>query len=165
MKYNVINKELMIADCRIADLTMEQVNSFLNQWEEGSSIGTLTLFYDRNNGYVVLNRDNKNYEDYKKFTELYLSASEEKRSRVPERLAKKMKKEIEVLENCIDYRKVGIEVDRALKNCAPGDVNCRVLNEICNRYQDKWFASVMAFLYGVMVGKREERARRKKAEA
>ena len=47
MAYKVINEELQIASCRIADLTMEQVKTFLEIWDDDSSIGTLTMFYDQ----------------------------------------------------------------------------------------------------------------------
>ena len=44
MKYEMINEELRIASCRIADLTMEQVQSFLKLWSDDSSIGSRTMF-------------------------------------------------------------------------------------------------------------------------
>lgn len=82
MKFEVINEELKIAACRIADLTMEQVHSFLRQWEDGASIGTLTLFYDKESSYVVLNQDNKDYKMYLDIAEAYLGASVERREAV-----------------------------------------------------------------------------------
>ena len=76
MKFEIVNEELKIAACRLADLTMEQVKGFLQQWEDGSSIGTLTLFYDRESGYIVLNRDNKDYKIFLDIAEGYLRASD-----------------------------------------------------------------------------------------
>lgn len=38
MKYEMINEELRIASCSLADLTLEQVKHFLGQWEPGSNI-------------------------------------------------------------------------------------------------------------------------------
>ena len=64
MAYEVIDEDLRIASCRIADLTMEQVQSFLKLWSDDSSIGSLTIFYDKESDMVVLNADNKNYEGY-----------------------------------------------------------------------------------------------------
>lgn len=47
MKYEMINEELRIARCSLADLTLEQVKHFLGQWEPGSNIGNLILFYEK----------------------------------------------------------------------------------------------------------------------
>ena len=47
MKYEMINEELRIASCSLADLTLEQVKHFLGQWEPGSNIGNLILFYEK----------------------------------------------------------------------------------------------------------------------
>ena len=43
--YEVINKELKLESCGIGDLTMDVVSGMLKQWDDGSSISTLTLFY------------------------------------------------------------------------------------------------------------------------
>ena len=161
MKYQMINEELQIASCSIADLTMEQAEHFLKQWEPGASIGTLTLFYDET-GLVVLNRDNKYYDYYKKFAETYLAIpDEETRKRLAGKLSERLCNEKKVLENCITLRTVGREVDRALKNYIPGDIHYRVLREIYRRYDNSVVVATTAFRYGVMVGKRIERAKRK----
>lgn len=62
--YKVLDKELMLEECNIGDLTLDQIESFLRLWGDGSKIETLTLFL-KNDGTVVLNRDNSNYELYK----------------------------------------------------------------------------------------------------
>lgn len=46
MSYEVINEELKIAKCSIADLTMEQVEGFLKQWEPGVSIAGVNMVLD-----------------------------------------------------------------------------------------------------------------------
>ena len=40
MNYQMINEELRIASCSIADLTLKQAQQFLKQWEEGAKLGT-----------------------------------------------------------------------------------------------------------------------------
>ena len=70
MKFEAINKELKIAACGLADLTMEQVQSFLKQWEEGAGIETLTLFYGMESGYVVLKVDNPDRRLLNQITEI-----------------------------------------------------------------------------------------------
>lgn len=64
--YKVLDKELMLEECNIGDLTLDQIESFLRLWGEGSKIETLTLFL-KNDGTVVLNKDNSDYELYKKW--------------------------------------------------------------------------------------------------
>lgn len=161
MVYEMINKELQIASCSIADLTMEQTDCFLKQWEPGSSIGTLTLFFDKS-GRVVLNRDNKRFDYYKDFTEAYLSNPEKARKRITDKMHRMLEAEIKVLDHCINFRTVGREVDRAIHGYIPEDNHRKVLHEIQRRYNDTVFASNIAFLYGVMEGKRVERAKRRK---
>lgn len=163
MKYQMINEELQIASCSIADLTVEQAKNFLKQCEPGASIGTLTLFYDEESGLVVLNRDNKYYDYYKKFAETYLAIpDEETRKRLAGKLSELLCNEKKVLENCITLRTVGHEVDRALKNHIPEGIHYMVLREIYRRYDNSAVVATTAFRYGVMVGKRIERAKRKR---
>ena len=162
MEYEVINEELGIKACRLADLTAEQVNHFLGQWEEGATIGTLTPFYDDKNGDVVLNKDNAQYEFYAELAEGYLSASEDNRKEFREKVPKSVKETVDVLENCLRVRRVNREifkVERAPISC---DMPMEVLKELLNRNSRyPLFAVFNAFTYGVMQGKRMERARRK----
>lgn len=76
MAYEVINEKLKVEACRIGDLTMDQVESFLKLWGDGEKIETLTLF-SRRDGTIVLNRDNKNYPYYKDIVEAYLEFDED----------------------------------------------------------------------------------------
>lgn len=55
--YEIIDETLKIAGCGISDLTFEQTSSFLSQWEDGATLGSLTLFINTETGYLVLNRD------------------------------------------------------------------------------------------------------------
>ena len=110
MRYKVINEELKIASCGLADLTMDQVFGFLKQWGDDSSIGTLTLFYDRESGYVVLNRDNKDYKMYLDIADAYLGASSEGRQRIEENTPEGMHQTILVLKNSLVWRKVDRDI-------------------------------------------------------
>lgn len=110
MKFEVINKELKIAACGLADLTMEQVQSFLKQWEEGAGIETLTLFYGMESGYVVLNRDNKDFKLYLDIAEGYLGASVEDRETLEKEAPEGMHQTILVLKNSLVWRKVDRDI-------------------------------------------------------
>ena len=62
--YETLNAELGIDACNLSDLTAEQVSCFLCQWEEGASIGTLTVFNNEKN-ILILNKDNELYDTYR----------------------------------------------------------------------------------------------------
>ena len=163
MKFEVVNEKLKIAACGLADLTMEQVHGFLKQWEEGASIGTLTLFYDRAGGYVVLNRDNKDYKMYRDIAEAYLGASVEGREILEKEAPEGLHETIRVLKNSLIWRKADSDIYQAKKNYI--DESYRItIREIIDRY-DKAGAAYIIFRYGVICGKRAERARRKKGSA
>lgn len=161
MKFDVINEELKIAACGLADLTMDQVQNFLRQWEEGSNIGTLTLFYDRESGYVVLNRDNKDYKMYLDIAEAYLRASIEGRETLEKEAPEGLHETILVLKNSLIWRKADRDIYQAKKNYID-DSDRITVREIIVRSGDKVGAAYIAFRYGVMCGKRAERARKKR---
>lgn len=161
MRYKVINEELKIASCGLADLTMDQVFGFLKQWDDDSSIGTLTLFYDRESGYVVLNRDNKDYKMYLDIAEAYLGASSEGRQRIEENTPEGMHQTILVLKNSLVWRKVDRDIYQSKKNLIE-DADRTVISEIAKQSDDRAISACIAFRYGVICGKRAERARRKK---
>ncbi|MDE6992537.1 MAG: hypothetical protein K2P42_17985, partial [Lachnospiraceae bacterium] len=70
--YEIIDETLKIASCGINDLTLEQASSFLSQWEDGATLGSLTLFINSETGYLVLNRDNAQYEHNLKLAKTHL---------------------------------------------------------------------------------------------
>lgn len=161
MKFQIINEELKIASCRLSDLTMEQVYGFLSQWEEGAEIGMLTLFYDEHSGYVVLNRDNKNYNLYLDIVDAYLGSSEEGRKMLEEKAPEGFQETFSVLRSAIMRRSVDENISIALKNHISSS-DRSILDEIINRLDSKKVSVYIAFRYGVICGKRTERARRKR---
>ena len=161
MKFEVVNEKLKIAACGLADLTMEQVQSFLKQWKEGSTIGTLTLFFDRESGYVVLNRDNKDYDLYLALAEKFMVADRQGREEIYQKAPKELGETLLVLKNARVRRVIDREIFRA-KNNLVNDKERRIVLEITNDSLSPVGAALTAFRYGVMCGKRAERARRKK---
>lgn len=160
MSYEIINEELKIAACSIADLTMEQVKHFLNLWEEGSSIGTLTLFYDER-GYLVLNRDNENYSMYLDIAEGYLLADENERTSIREKAPEGAQDTLRVLDGFIALRETQRELFIIKNNYIDESYN-RVLGAIYRKEENMAVAMRSAFRYGLICGKRAERKRRKK---
>ena len=160
MNYETINEELGIKACKLEDLTTEILSCFLGQLEEGATIGTLTLFYDGKTGDIVLNKNNKLYESYLNLAESYLSASADVRREIRENSPISTKETLDVLEKCLKSRRIEKEIFRAYKNIIYSDTSRMVLNGIIDRYNSVT-AVFLAFRYGVMQGKRMERARRK----
>ena len=161
MKYQIINEELKIAACGIAGLTMDQIKCFLNQWEDGANIGSLTMFYDTGSGLLVLNRDNVNYASYRDLAVSYLVAGNAERQECRERAPESMRETLNVLDSCIKWRTTQREIFRAKQNLISENFR-GVLNEIVRSSNNAGMPSAcIAFRYGMMCGKREERARRK----
>lgn len=157
--YETLNAELGIDACNLSDLTAEQVSCFLNQWEEGASIGTLTVFNDES-GILILNKDNELYDTYRELAEAYMGGSAEIRKQLWEKCPHGMKETLRVMENCLKRRRINRELFRARKNAIKSKPSWMVLDALikdCDSPQ----AVTMAFRYGMMQGKRMERAKRK----
>lgn len=160
MAYKMENKELQIASCSIADLTVKQAQQFTEQWGEGASLGTLTLFYEQNSGLLVLNRDNPHYEMYRDIAEGYLSSNDEQRKEIRTKAPTSMQETFQVLEACACGRLTEVEIFRARQNFVGNEKYRKVVNEIINKY-DPVAIGMIAFRYGMMCGKRAERAKKK----
>lgn len=157
--YEILNAELGIDACNLSDLTAEQVSYFLGQWEEGASIGTLTVFYNEKN-ILILNKDNELYDTYRELAEAYVGGSAETRKQLWEKCPNGMKETLQVMENCLKRRRIRRELFRARKNAIKSKTSWLVLDALikdCGSPQ----AVTMAFRYGMMQGKRMERAKRK----
>lgn len=157
--YETLNAELGIDACNLSDLTAEQVSCFLNQWEEGASIGTLTVFNDESD-ILILNKDNELYDTYRELAEAYMDGSSEIRKQLWEKCPNGMKETLRVIENCLKRRRINRELFRARKNAIKSKPSWMVLDALikdCDSPQ----AVTIAFRYGMMQGKRMERAKRK----
>ena len=156
MDYKVINEELKIASCRIADLTMEQIEAFLRIWDDGSRIGTLTVFYDQTSEYIVLNEDNEDFSLYLDVVEGYLEANKEQRRKFRKEAPSSMLETLRVIDGFEKRRFINTWIDRACKNGMSNVEREMVENVPCR-------SIYTAFKLGVIRGKRIERARRKRA--
>ena len=161
MAYEVINKEQMREACDILDLTINQMQSFLKLWGDNSSIATLTLFL-KEDGTVVLNKNNREYEFYKELSCKYLSSSDEKREIFKEKAPECYKETLNTLESAFRIRRTK-EVFRILKyNFADADnISYGVLNKVYEEYSGGVMGFFKIFTLGYIEGKRAERARRK----
>lgn len=163
LMFKIIDKNLGLASCSISDLTMDQAHDFLSKWEEGATIGTLTLFYDENRSMVVLNEDHVNYDFYLETVPAFMSLSEASRKEFLDKAPDSEKETFKVLNSAMErmgYRK---DLDRLKRQNIPF-LRIDALNYIRNKEKDH-VAFMFAFMYGVMCGKREERARKKAGAA
>lgn len=171
MKYTIVNEKLRIASCCVSDLTMQQVESFLNQWEDGARIGELSLFYEKETDFLVINRDHPSYKEYLDIAENYLTADDAECVRINDAVPESLQETITVLHNCRMARKVKADIDIA---------DYQALVGIAGTYEYSVFMALIQhiggmgsvmnrlplllsyiFNYGMVTGKRVERARRK----
>ena len=161
MAYQVVNEELQIYSCSIADLTLRQTSDFLSQWEDSAGIGQLTMFYESSTGRLVLNRDNERYEQFLDIAQHFLNASEQNREKVlKESCSKRIEEELRVLNGCVKDRTFKKELKR-IRNNTISDKYSDTLERLY-REDPSCFGHFYAFIYGMMCGKREERCKRKK---
>ena len=165
MGYEVANEKLGIMSCRLGDLTAKQVASFLAQWEEGAAISSLTLFYDSESQNVVLNKDNPDYELYLMLTEKYLAACKEKREELAGKLKSNgLKEAVMELDKVIkkrDCAKTLLMLDKMPAYTDECGLNMMIFDALRQRRSDPFWNMYQAFIYGIIQGKRIERAKKK----
>lgn len=169
MAYELINEELNVWSCCIADLTMEQVNSFLSQWEPGAKIGTLTVFSEKIGEYdcrLVINRNNKNFELYKDLCCQFLRSEEIQRDELAEQCPESLHETLSVLFGYIGLRddlKALELIEKSRKSgCIPDSYDMTVGLMTMMHKMDDYRNITSAFRYGFIQGKRCERERRRK---
>lgn len=168
MKYKLVNKELRIFSCSVSDLTVQQVASFLEQWEHGAKIGELTLFYEKETDSLVINQDNKIYKKYLDIAESYLTLDDDKLQEFFTNIPEGMKETVALLQRCRERRKA-LQILNILKyqhviGC-PGTEEYAVFKELEEKNKGEYtspFTLSDVFNYGFIEGKRAERARRRK---
>lgn len=161
--YKIIDENLRIASCSIGDLTSQMVSGFLAQWEDGAEIGSLTMFFDRRKGRLVLNADNKNYDFYLKLARKYLEADEDTANEIRKKAPGSYDETMEILDSFRRYRSIAGEMEIiGHHGLVYGDSpHGKILQAIMDKCSAPVFQVSMAYRYGVICGKREERARRK----
>lgn len=165
--YKIIDEKLRLASCSLSDLTMHQVTCFLKQWEHDAQIGSLTLFYDKEKDLLVLNKDNKYFDSYFGLAEAFLKEDRKKAQEFVDKIPSECAKALEVLRNTKRSRKIKEELrinsKQDVVGC-DGTYLSDVFNEIIRRsdgFSHPMILMSQAYTYGVIQGKREERARRK----
>lgn len=166
--YEIIDESLRLASCAINDLTLEQASSFLSQWEDGAKLGTLTLFFNPETGYLVLNKDHSQYEFNLKLAKAYLTASGKELEAYREKFSSRLEETLRVMDNFKDYSRVQSDlsmIEYQGFSVFSDHVTESVLRSLEKKQIPTCFLMSQAYSYGVMKGKRMERARRKAVTA
>ncbi|WP_066714960.1 hypothetical protein [Clostridium sp. Marseille-P299] len=162
--YKMINEELRIAACRISEIPEEYA-------EKMKPLETLAIFYDPRFDIVVVNLDNEYYDSYEKLCIAYLDSDYSIRSDLKNRLKSisaltcvKLLDDIIALRERKREEKEYSQIRKILGNTGIGIVmdNAPMIDAIVRNETDFWSKKFL-FMYGYIMGKRAERARRKKA--
>lgn len=86
MEYQVIDETIGLYSCGAADLTAEQVQTFLNQ-KPGQDIENFTIFFDRDSQILVMNHEHGNYELYLAALQDYVEFNKQQRRKMLELVA------------------------------------------------------------------------------
>lgn len=166
--YEIIDETLKIASCSINDLTLEQASSFLSQWEDGATLGSLTLFINRETGYLVLNKDNEQYEHNLKLAKKILSASDERIEKYRSKMGGRMSETMEVANKFREYKQIQDDL-KMIEHQGVVLFRDHTIRNVLSSLEKKQIPTCLlmsqAYSYGVMNGKRMERARRKAVAA
>lgn len=143
----------------------------------GDRLATLTLFYDKGEDMLVLNREHKYYEQYRRIVELYMQSPVEAQELLDGQGESKPIEELRhVLDSCALIRHNSWEMfilgNQPLAGCYGTDVG-NIFQEIIGKAESKgfqarqniYFLMPQAYTYGVIQGKRADRARRKAGAA
>ena len=167
MKYeNIVNEELRIAAISISDLTIEYANAFLSQWESGAKLHTLTLYYDNEADYLVLNKDNPDYTMYLEISEAYFETDEQTRRKIRNEAPYSIGETFDVLDICINKRALKRELEIIEKQSiavTEGTLERMLFEEILKKNGCSVFSLSVAYSYGLMCGKRVERMKKARA--
>lgn len=167
MAYELLNDKLRLWSCGVSDLTIKQFSVILEQWGEENSAGTISLFYDPVQRRIVLNKDNSDYDIYLTLCTEYLGADPTKRGRLANRLRTT---DLQEAINVLEYAVNDMEAYKNLfiLNHQPGltddyELSYQMSMLIKQNYADQsiYLGLCKAFEFGVMQGKRMERAKKK----
>ena len=158
-----INEAERIASIHLHELTAGQAEIFFNQFKD-SPLSELTVLYADRNDLLLLNRDSSVYDTVRQLVLDYMALPENEKEKLRYREdMPDMRKEIyEVIDAMILKRNARRNIFILRKqdgNILPESME----KAICSQCGGKgYLAMCYAYRYGIIQGKREERARRKR---
>ncbi len=162
--YEIVDESLKIACCGINDLTLGQASHFLSQWEDGAKLGSLTLFFDPKTNYLVINRDNPDYEFYLELAKGYRNVSGKDKKTYREKFGRRHRETFQVIDNFMVHSHVqsDLEMIEHQSLAAPSNkVAKSVLQRLEERKLPTYFLISQALSYGLIKVKSMERSKRK----
>lgn len=175
MSCKTINEELRIYSCNKEDVENEWMNIRTDTYHANYDINTLNIFYNPETDKLTLVEDTEYFESLKHITENYMTFSNEQRDEFHKvHIPKSMESFLNVLKATVDIRekrnsreKIQEKVQQLRKITSHGNYSYDVFNEIACLYDsyDSGSKNSIALLaiynYGVIQGKRAERAKKK----
>lgn len=172
MNYKIIDKALNLYSCGVDDLTAEFQEQFKMQYGYDEAFNDITVFYDIENTAIVLNESHKYFDLSQEFVIAYLSADQATRDIIKIEKQCKNTKCSQGIIKILDVALVDIKAKQEfsiLEKIPLGeflqisDVTKGVFTLI-QKYTNchcPLMPMQFAHLYGIIQGKRKERARKK----
>ena len=141
MSYKMTNEELKIASCRLSEMTLEEAEVILKNWEPGISLGELTMFYNSEDEVLVLNADGEMFESYLQIAEGYLTGSLERRKELRNKAPESMRSSLNLMEKCLKCRWFNKRTFQAQNNYL-NDMQEEYVNSLVKKYSPSVAASI-----------------------
>lgn len=158
-----INETERIACARLRELTAGQAGIFCRKFSD-SPLSALTVLYDGKDDILILNRDHQMHEAVRNAVLAYMDLPEDEREELRHRedMPDLYREIYEVIDGMILGRRTKREIfilQRQRGNILPESMKRAICSQ-CGH--DGYFAMCYAYQYGIIQGKRAERARRKR---
>ena len=172
MNYKTIDKALNLYSCGVNDLTVEHREQFKKQCVCGESFKDITVFYDIENTAIVLNEEHEYFDLSRDFVIAYLSAEQAGRNLVKIENQRKNTKYSQGIIKILDVALVDIKAKQEfliLEKIPCGEFKqisdvIKGVFALIQKYTNchcPLMPMQFAYLYGIIQGKRKERARKK----
>ncbi|MBS5933726.1 MAG: hypothetical protein KIC94_12735 [Clostridiales bacterium] len=159
--YSLINKELRIATCKMSELPKDMADMV-------QPVETITVMYDSKEDIIVLNTEYELFDICMELSSRYLQLEKSDRDELAMQLKDGLKSDdieeiIDMLEQLVVIREAK-QYDKILKKIDSTQFFnvYELLSQINNNSKNGFEKEFKLFQMGYILGKREERARRKK---
>lgn len=158
MEYlNIISEKHKIASITPDELDFKMANEILKQWGYGWKLSQLTVYHDYNNDYLVINRNSPMFETYRDIALAFFEAEPEKWKELEDMAPAELKDTIRVIKSCAEHKHYKVIIKQIYNNYIDSKYY-----PFLNYMQSKGMTIYNSFVYGVMCGKHEERAKKRK---
>lgn len=159
--YSIINEELRIATCKMSELPKDMADMV-------QPVETITAMYDSKEDIIMLNTEYKLFYICRELSATYLKLEKSDRDELAMQLKDTLKcgdieEVIDMLEQVVVTREAK-QYDEIIKNSDPTKFYnaYKLIYNINNNAKSELIKQFNIFQMGYILGKREERARRKR---